>query len=188
MSGTDLSSVMTTEAKIAMPEMVAIFLSKYETDLYDRKSELSKIISGIKQEIAANEKAARLSVSFADYEGLTIPKLDVVSTVGESRTLNWEAKTVGAEVSLKSKQNDHRNLMSKHVYKPIKKSFVNTQIQLNNDLSDRSDELSLTVQAITDMSRKERQIKGRISEMHLKEQGLEKFINSPEMAKLIKID
>ena len=38
------------------------------------------------------------------------------------------------------------------------------------------------------MSRKERQVKARISEMRLQEQGLEGFLQDKEMLALIKID
>lgn len=184
-----LSQIISTEATIALPEMVSIFLSKYETDLYDRKQELSTIISELKQELKDIEDMAAASVTFGEYADLGIPKLDLITTVSEKQSVHWAEEAVSVEIKIiDTKSSRTHALTSKVVRKNLKKSYIKTYNRLIDHLADRKVELSQTVQMITDMNRKERQIKAEISKMRLQEQGLEKFINSPEMAKLIKID
>jgi hypothetical protein len=184
-----LSGIMTTEANIAMPEIVAIFLSKYESDLYTRKAELNGIINDIENEGKAHDRLVAVSISFKEYAGLEIKKLHLITRIAEQSTINWNDGTVTNQVCLTSTEAKHdgRTFMDRPVHKNISKADIKLHKQHLKDLGDRRAQYSEIIQCITDMNRKEREIKGQISAMRLKDAGMDKFVNDPALLELIKV-
>lgn len=190
-ANTELSSVIETNAQLALPDIVAIFLAKYETDLYEKKSELSSIVSGIRKEIEDLDDLVLKAANFKPYEGLKMPKLNLVSKLDSKPTINWTIKEVCATIKVGLAKPGPGHLRTsdfkQEVSLPIKKADITKRQKLLEDVADRKDQLGDIIGLITDMPRKERQIKGAIGARRLKEQGLEDFINSTEMRKLIEI-
>lgn len=185
-----LSSIISTEATIAMPEIVAIFLSKYESDCHARKTELNSIINGIRKEGKDHEDDVAASFSFKEYAGLEIKKLSLTTKVSDEHTVNWEDMTVtcGVEVISTEVKLEGRAIFTRNVTKSIKKTDGTKHNRILADLADRKNQLTAVIQNITDMNRKEREIKGQISAMRLKDAGMDKFVNDPALLELIKVD
>lgn len=187
----ELTSVISTNATIALPEIVAIFLSKYETDLYDRKAILQDDITGVKDYIIKHDKVVLKATKFDEYIGLKIPKLNIESVKEEDPKISWSLGTTSIVIGIQSTDTPKRDRYSnfnKTFTKPVPKADITTHNSLITKMEKIQAQLSNILNQITDMSRKERQVKARISERRLKEQGLEHFIKSPEMLELIKID
>ena len=74
-----LADIMKAEASIAMPEVISIFLSKYETELYERKATLSDKISQLTKEGESLTTTTLTKADFKEYENIKIPKFDLIS-------------------------------------------------------------------------------------------------------------
>jgi hypothetical protein len=190
-----LSSIISAEAKIAMPEVISIFISDYETKLYDRKTELQQKIHDLKKDLEIHVNTVAKSGSFKKYIGVKVPKLGLISRSGGEANVSWENGTISMKIcfddvdetgKMDAKRNSGNNF-SKSFTVDITDFAMRTFKNLKKKIDEESANLSRTVGLIGDMSRKERQVKARISELRLKEQGLEGFLADKEMQKLISI-
>ncbi|RKY95041.1 MAG: hypothetical protein DRQ01_00890 [Ignavibacteriae bacterium] len=186
-----LSDIMPTEARIALPEVVSVFISKYETELYNNKADLSDEIIALKSEKELIEHTVVESADFSAYVGLKQTKLRIVSYQSGSVIIDWDEGTLTTTIgfhNLDSKgqaKTYSTNSFSKDFSIPLNKSFSKAYVKVKADLSEANVKLQHTVAQINDMARKERQVKARISEMRLEEQGLDSFLNDSAIQKLI---
>ena len=188
-----LSDIMKAEANIAMPEVVSIFLSKHETDLYNQKTTLQGEITDLKKDLEMHEAKVAKAANFKQYVDIKIPKLNLITALEGSPMVDWANETVGHTVNFHNtdeKDNPWNKAtgFNKVFTKPISQKHLEDYRNMVTLLSTTEGELSRTISKIGDMPRKERQIKARISELRLQEQGLEHFIEDAEMQKLISIN
>jgi len=182
-----LSEIMSAQATIAMPEVISVFISKYETDLYNRKSELTIEIGNLKKDLEMLQASTLAKADFSSYDEIKISKLGLVTYITEPK-INWDDGKFTCQVGLREDETrgkDYR--LDKQVIQDIPKSFLKQHEALKETLRQTTDNLQDILAKISDMSRKERQVKARISELRLKEQGLEDFLQDKEMQKLIAI-
>ncbi len=189
---TALSTIIETKASVGMSDMVDVFLTKYETDLYNKKSELKSIIKSIEAERTAFHKKVNKSFTWTKYKNLGIPELAITATLAEDHSIDWENAIVTMNVKVSVTKSKHNGFgyssINCAVTQKISKTDINKDKRLLNDIEVRRNELTEIIMLITDMSRKERQIRGRISEKRLEEAGLTNFLQSDEMLQLIHID
>lgn len=184
---TELSTIMQAEAKIALPEIVSIFVAKHETALYERKAALQATIAANNKDLEILHTVALKSANFDKYDDVAIPKLDLVSYLKNGPTLNWDNKSISQIVGLNC--TDKTSTGFSRTYSiAILKVHLESYKDINKMIADDSNELKNIALQISDMSRKERQIKARISEVRLEEQGLTDFLNDKAILQLIKID
>ena len=188
-----LGDIMTAHAKIAMPEVVSVFISKYETELYDSKKRLQKEISDTKSDLELLENSASQLADFSKYAGDKLPLFKLVTYVKDNIDVNWTTSTftgvIGLQTPAKGKEPAKPDgSFHKEVFQKIPAATIKQRSKLQDTVSRVQGELSTIISLIGDMSRKERQVKARISEMRLEEQGLEGFLNDPEMQKMISLD
>ena len=187
-----LSSIMTASAKIAMPEVVSVFISKYETDLYNAKSDLQKRIAATKKDIELLDGSATQKADFSKYAGEKLPGLKLVTYVSQEVNINWDEGTftghIGLQTIVKAKEKAIPHSFVYQVQQPVPKAMINERQKLREGLGDLQGQLQGIIGQISDMSRKERQIKARISELRLKEEGLEGFLQDKQMASMLAID
>lgn len=192
----NLSAIVQAEAKIAMPEVVAVFISKHETELYDLKSELQLKIGDLKKDLEMHTATVAKSISFKKYAGLKMLKLSLISYLSGDSTVNWPDETVSQKVGLynmneansgEADSRDRHTGFEKTYTQAISAKDLKSHAKMNQELQDTSARLQSIVGQIGDMSRVERQVKARISEMRLEEQGLTGFLADPAMQKLIAI-
>jgi len=58
---------MTSDVNVGMDEVVSVFVSRYETQLFDKKDELGKNIKTVKGELTDLDKRLIASVNKEDY-------------------------------------------------------------------------------------------------------------------------
>ncbi len=188
----NLSDIIKAEAKIALPEVVSVFISKYESELYDRKATLQENIAQHTKDLATLEKVVIGAADFSKYNGVKVPELKIVSELKDEINLSWDEETVSTVVTFRNTDEENRydrqTGFSKRFSSTINKTHLKTRIAFLKESATLTSQLSVILAKIGDMSRKERQVKARISEMRLEEQGLTEFLNDKEMLLLIKID
>lgn len=188
----NLSDIIKAEAKIALPEVVSVFISKYESELYDRKATLQENIAQHTKDLATHEKTVISAADFSKYEGIKVPMLKLVSELKNEINLSWDEETVSAVVTFRNTDEesryDRQTGFSKSFSSAISKAHIKLREAILKESAILTSQLSVILAKIGDMSRKERQVKARISEMRLEEQGLTEFLQDKEMLMLIKID
>lgn len=186
MTTTALSS-MTVNANVGMTEVVSVFVAKYETNLFNKKDQLSAAIKSVKGQIAAQHKCMTDSVNKTDFEG-SLPKLDMTYEV-ECVSLQWEEAyrdkfmIVTTVAFMKGKD----QLWSTTVRKPMSQIDIDEHQRLIAELERLNGELMEVMNLIKSVGRKERQIRGRIAELKLEQAGMSDLLINPELTGLIQI-
>ena len=201
MSNTDpvpagkIGDIVKAEAKIAMPDVMDVFISEYENKLYERKGELTDRINQLRDDLPVFEKQVLKDANFSEFAGLKIAKLKVETVLAGEPVIRWKDKQsiYRQEVTLvQTIDNDdgstYKNkLATLTKEKNIKAGHVTEYKRRTDEIAQVESDLQKCVAAIGDMSRKERQVKARISKLRLQEQGLDHMLNDPEMAQLIHV-
>lgn len=191
----ELVAQLSTNVNVGMDEVVSVFVSKYENTLFEKKSELSKAIKAIKGTLKDLTKSLVLKVDRSQYE-TTVPILNLVSKV-EDVTVDWDGNTrrkikpsIHVSVSIKDKDStgSYRDEITKDISIPISTTTLKRHTELDTELTGLNDSLLEVMGLIKSVSRKERQVRGRISELKLQEAGFEELLESEEMLKLIQLD
>jgi len=190
-----LSSIIKAEARMAMPEIVSVFISKYETELYDRKNNLQEIISKLHKDVLILDAKVKKTGDFSKYDNVCIKRLDLVSFLNNDIKVDWEGGTIQRSVGfyhLDTKGVVDKSKGSSNFRKTFKENIsikdMKLHESLHTEINNAQAKLSTVAAKIGDMSRKERQVKARISELRLKEQGLTSLLDDQSMLQLIKID
>lgn len=181
-------------ATIGINEVVNVFVTKHEDDLYIQKAERSKILSNAKQKAKkyddAIEKDAKAADSTLKYN-TTLEMLDLVSIV-DNVSINWKNSELIVRVKIKSVSKDIHgnsiNSMYKNYYDPLSIEVVKQHKQNHADVESAQAGLTETMNRIKDISRKERQIRGEISRRTLEDAGMEELLNDKALQGLICLD
>jgi len=180
---------MTSDVNVGMDEVVSVFVSRYETQLFDKKDELGKNIKTVKGELTDLDKRLIASVNKEDYNN-TISSLNITTSV-EEVGVSWGKKENSINVDIEVKDNDKTNRYSHSFTKTVKLNILDGDIKKHSDLDDSLEnlktELAEVMGLIKAVSRKERQVRGRISEMKLQESGFAGLLDSPELTKLVEL-
>ena len=194
---------MTADVNVGIDEVVSVFVSQYEDNLFAKKKELSSEIKRVKSEVKSLDKRLIGSVDRTVYD-IKVPVLNLTSKVDEI-TIVWKGdedeedyrsrkvKTSSLIITLEIKDEDsdgdrYDRSMNKRITTKILKTDENIHTALLSDLSGLSGELTEVLSLIKSVSRKERQVRGRISARKLEESGYEGLLNDKEMLKLVQLD
>jgi hypothetical protein len=190
---TDLMNTMTTDVNVGMTEVVSVFVAKYEDGLFAKKDELSKRIKETKKDIADLVANLEGSIAQSVYE-TTIPVLGLTTKVS-SVTVNFDGHysnkkpvivtTVG--VFDNSSDSDYASF-SKTFLTDIPAEDVALNKSMKVELEGLNAELMEVMGLIKTVSRKERQIRGKIAEMKLEQSGMSEMLANPEMLKLVQLN
>jgi len=190
MNDSKMLSNISSEVKVGMDEVVNVFVSKYEDDLYEKKNGLSKEIKMLDVEIVNEHKVLENLVDKKDY----VLGSNVLNLVSEVKSLTVNVDEVKGEVKIVVSvgvfEKDKRNYSSlnQRIEFVINNQDSKKLFKLKNEVDNLRVELLSVMNLIKDISRKERKIRSKISEMKLKESGFETLLESKEMLKLIEID
>lgn len=196
---------MTSDVNVGMDEVVGVFVSRWEDSLYSKKDELSKNIKTVKAELESFEKTVldQFRLHRGQYDqNITALGLNSVCSDVElvwDRSSDYNTKNLKglansvAVFKVQIKDVDDRSsygssAINKNFYQPISDSDLERRKEINGRLGDLGSELQEVLLKIKGVSRKERQIRGRISEMKLKDAGFEELIENPDLVGLIKLD
>lgn len=193
-SGTESTNpldLIKSDLTVGMDDVVAYFISDYETRLYNRKDDLNKQIKQVKQDIEALDKRICGSVNKSIYE-VRIAAVRIQTEV-TSLTVVWSEKESHISVSLairdfKEDGTFLRNTNSKTLSASIVQNDIDLHWSLMKEKNGYETDLGEVMVAIKNVSRKERQVRGKISEMKLAQSGLSELLNNAELTKLIQLD
>lgn len=185
-------SAMNTNVDVGMNEVVSVFVSKYEDGLFAKKDELSAAIRSLKQELTDVSTSVRDLVDSSEYDA-KVPNLGFTFKMG-GVNVNWEKSwsteantyTISVEMHDSSAKRDGA-VYTKTIVKPIPSKIIKQREEVKQALEEKNAELLEVMTLIKSVSRKERQIRGRISEMKLAESGFSGLLDNPEMLKLVEI-
>lgn len=184
-------NAMSSNVNVGLDEVVSVFVSRYETQLFDKKDELGKNIKALKDELESLDKRLIAAVDTAPYN-TNIPALNISSEVDEV-TISWgkKAEHNHVRIEIEVKDNDTTNRygssFTKYMKVPTSLDDLKTHDKLEDDLENLKTELAEVMGLIKAVSRKERQVRGRISEMKLQESGFAGLLDSPELTKLVEL-
>jgi len=188
-------------ANVGMDEVVGVFVARWEDSLYKEKDRLSSEIRTVKKDMEQQDKAivnqARLSTN--QYE-TTVPALGIKSVVTDVG-LRWnqtnvpygEKKVVRPVVrySVAIQNTDSSETSSNQIRKVFDHQVGEADVERHNNfesqLAELNSSLSEILVKIKGIGRKERQVRGRISEMKLQQAGFEDLINHPELVQLVEL-
>ena len=185
-------SSMTSNVNVGMNEVVSVFVSKYEDSLFAKKDDLSAKVKVVKQEIEQIDRALLKSVDSTQYDA-TVPALGLTFKMGDVRVC-WEGNyntpknvmTIDIEMFDRSNDRQHASY-TKRIQQAISADVVSKREEAQSQLATLNSELMEVMGLIKSVSRKERQIRGRISEMKLAESGMAELLNNSEMLQLVQI-
>lgn len=186
-------TAMTSNVNVGMNEVVSVFVAKYEDSLFAKKEALSISIRDVKAHLSSIDNALIKSVNPKDYEA-TVPKLGLEFKMGDV-SVHWEAdychkkNTLVVEIEMfdASDSRNHASYTKCHAI-PIQPSVIADRAETQDRLAQLNADLLEVMTLIKTVSRKERQIRGRISEMKLAECGMSELINNPELLQLVNLD
>lgn len=183
-----LGNEFSVGGNIGMDEVVSVFVSKYESNLFERKDELGKKVKGVKGELVSVEKDVIGGVNVERFNQ-SISILNISSKVKKDGvSVDWNNENIVIDVEIEDGDSKgYGRSISKNVREKVKKSVVKKYGKLKEELSDLNDELMEVMGLIKSVSRKEREVRGRISELKLKESGYENLLENEGMLKLIQL-
>ena len=183
---------ISANVNVGMDEVVSVFVAKYEDGLFAKKDELSAAIRTLKQEMGDFDKTIIESVDPSEYDA-KVPTLGFTFKMGEVSIRwekNWQGEantyTISVDMYDSSAKRDGA-VFTKSIVKPIPSKIVKQREEVKKALEDKNAELMEVMSQIKSVGRKERQIRGRISEMKLAESGFSGLLDNPEMLQLVQI-
>ena len=185
-----LGNEFSVGGNIGIDEVVSVFVSQYETNLFERKSELSSTIKSLKGELESFEKGVEGSVGVEKYKQ-SFPILNITSEVEKDGvSVSWRDKVINITVTLtdNDSKRSYGGTFTKRIEKKINKSDLNKHSKLESDIEEVNGELVEVMGLIKTVSRKERLVRGKISEMKLKESGYSNLLENEDMLKLVQLD
>lgn len=180
-----------TDINVGMDEVVTVFISKYETDLYAKKDDLSRQIKDKKKEIADIETQLIKSVDTSQYT-TTIQLLNITSKCKDV-SVQWANREnpnrIVVEVELKDEDSESRysSTFGKNIYIPIDAVTASLRDELVEQEKELSQEMVDVMLLTKSVSRKEREVRGRIAEKKLNEAGYSELLNDADMLKLVQL-
>ena len=188
------------DAKIDLKDVAAVFVSQYETNLFNRKKDLSKQIKGVKGDLKMLDARVKGAINKADY-AISVPELGLISKVTDVE-LKWgkdedgyddEDEKIGLtvcidvteKVSTRSWGSDSLTVRKVIKISPEDRKSHKTW---NKELDELNGELLETMALIKGVSRKEREITGVIAGKKLEASGYTDLLDNPDLIKLIQLD
>ena len=192
-----LSSIMSANAQLALPEIVSVFINKHETELYDAKEEAQKKVAQTHSDLELVEGAAKQDGNFDKFIGIKNAKLGVISYLKGEINMSWDTEQYSATIGLRNLDDKGEAIthggregstgFAKDFYMDIPKKHIEAYKAAQQACANADMQLESILRQIADIPRKERQVKARISELRLEEQGLEEFIADEKMLALIAV-
>lgn len=187
--------LITTNVNVGINEVVAIFVSRYESELYAKKDVISAKIRTLKASIEQITTALTDSVDKSAY-ACTVPTLNLefkvtdVKVVFEQQQYCNTRLGIHVVVGLHDKSDENRDyaVYSKTFVLPIDEAMITSRKDLQDELVQANLELVEVMGLIKTVGRKERQIRGKIAEMKMEQAGQTELLNNSDLTKLISMD
>ena len=200
--GSKLVSDMTSDVNVGMDEVVNVFVSRYEDDLHERKKALSKELSVAKANLGDFIKTleTELRVKGAGFEfniiefglsgAMSSSKIcwtetDLSYSTRKHKSLPKNYPFGCVEIRVQSFSDD--GSLDQYKFIELETSDLDQHTELKQNVVDISTELKSILEMIKDVSRKERQIRGKISAAKLEKAGYDDLLQNDELLQLVQI-
>jgi len=179
---------------VGMDEVVNVFVSRFEEQLFEKKNTLSNEIRMAKQSLTDQNKRLEESVDKSKYV-LGDNVLNLQLEVGDVN-VKWDRHN--HEFKPDRKKPNNAIEVEVHVvsaydrdrvvdYIEISEEEVKMRQSIKTELENLNRELQSVMEQIRDVGRKERQIRAKISASKLEQSGFAELVNDPELMKLVQL-
>lgn len=180
---------MQTDIQVSMDDVVSAFVSQYESNLYARKKELGAAVKDVNNRIDVFMKALRKKINGDSFVNVAMPfDLAAISSEGQ---IDWDKATMHFQISINRKGTENRSYGSTinvSKYKPIPAAQVKAHERLEKEASGLRADLSDVLVALKSITRKEREVRGRIAVRKLEDSGYANLMQDSELVKLVQLD
>jgi hypothetical protein len=178
---------MQTDLQISMDDVVSAFVSQYENNLFARKKELGAAIKDHEKTLSDIEATILIKVTSKSYE-TTLP-LGLALTIGAG-TIDWEYEQVRFKLLIEDSNSKSRynNTITIVKDKPIPAASIKVRKKILEELTVLRSELSEVLVSLKSVTRKERQVRGRIAIRKLEDSGYANLMQDEELVRLVQID
>lgn len=166
---------------VGIEEVSNIFISRYEDGLHSEREVVSQRIKNLKEDLKKLEATVVEDLNLAQYD-TDVPVLN--SHTRASAQVDWKESNSCVEIVLYT--NITECWSARHrLFFPIPIVAVHQYNTIEKSIEDETKVLTDIISKIKDISRKERSIRSKISEMKLREMGVDNILESKELLKLI---
>lgn len=178
---------MRTDIQISMDDVVSAFVSQYENNLYTRKKGLTSAIRTVEENLGKFTKALHKKINGNSFK--TPLPLGLEMKVDDG-TINWEQTKVDFQITIEPNTRNGRcygNNISINKTKPIPAAQVKAHKKLQKELGSLRSDLSEVLVSLKSVTRKERQVRGRIAIRKLEDSGYADLMKDEELVKLVEL-
>ena len=175
-------------AAIGINEVVSVYVSKYENGLLAKKDDLSAKVREVKRNLTDLDQEIIDAVDHSQFDSIDVTALDLKVEI--EVTLHWsESWKVKANSTLTSIKfvNKEINTTVKSLNEPIADHFIKSHKDLTEQLTTLQGELLEVNNDLKTVSRKEREIRGRLAEIKMGEEGMSELVNNEQLLQLIQV-
>lgn len=177
---------MQTDIQVSMDDVVSAFVSKYETNLYARKRELGTAIKEVESRETVFFKTLRKKLNGDSYK-VSLP-FGLIMEV-DNGDFNWDKAVINFQISIHLKNNNrYGNTITVHKTKPVPAAQVKVHERLEKEAAGLRADLSEVLVALKSITRKEREVRGRIAVRKLEDSGYANLMEDSELAQLVQLD
>lgn len=187
-----LKKLGAVKADVGMTEVVNVFVTRYEQGLFAKKDKLSADLKAAKKAVEDHEKEVIGTIDRSQYDA-SVPALGLVFGVTDVSVRwkksenSWDNDKIGIKVVIGMTDGKDRQSWTKTKLVAMSAAMVDQHNALELAVKSLEGELLETMTLIKSVSRKERELRGRISEMQLNQAGFGELINNEALTSLIAI-
>jgi len=179
---------------VGMEDVVAVFLSRYETSLHTERATLQKEMGLINGQIKTlHDGFLTLVKEWVEHSGTVgvnnFGLVEVEVKLEKNLNVDWNKGVVNyvLETSVRSLSVDADTYRSKSsgTVAGVHTIDVTEYNQLMEQKNVLTEKLTIVNNNLRDVSRKERQVRGQLAELKLKNLGMEDLLNEPTLIGLI---
>ena len=185
------------DIKLGSEEVINVFISKWEDELYGKKKEYSKSVSDVKKKIEGWEnkiinegkKLGRSLERVIEDLNVKVVFKDKVEKYEKNVSIDYDDELIVVNVKIMGMDNGRNNggLLVVKNYK-INRDDVREYEVLSDELVEEKRKLEEVLLEIRNISRKERKIKGVISEKKLESEGYDELLNDNDINSILKLE
>ena len=177
---------MQTDLQVSMDDVVSAFVSKYETNLYARKKKLTTAIKGVEDSLTTQHKELLKKITGNSFKSPLPFGLKMVIDTGD---VNWGVAQISFGITIKKAHSgQYGSSINITKTKPIPAAQVKANEKLEKELKLLRADLSEVLVALKSVTRKEREVRGRIAIRKLEDSGYANLMQDSELAKLVQLE
>ena len=179
---------MQTDIQVSMDDVVSAFVSQYENNLYDRKKELSKAIREQETTLEQLQTTVKNEVNGDEWASEPVPfglKLSV-----RQGNINWDEKSVHFTIVIEDpkQRGYYGNQVKIEKTKKIPAAHLRAHDKAQKELEELRTALSEVLVNLKSITRKERQVRGRIAMRKLEDSGYSSLMADEELIQLVQLE